>query len=272
MHRQDTALHKDLRRVSAVFGVAKSEAEKLTMDPTTLLAKAEARRSGRARRMNSTLSTTSLSEPVARGERGVVTAKDRWLHSGVEYQKAIAQQLVTNAPAPAGYIEQRRVRMRRVAIISGCTLVIVSAAVWVAAFADPSYGRRDVWHKLALGPFGAVIRYLTAKMNGPVKKDSCVPTHFYVGSWNFPLWTFLCNMAATVLDSVVSLAPAVAGSTWALWSGALSTGFGGSLSTVSTFIAETAGQSRRWYKYRYVLASILTAQFLAILIRGIRAW
>lgn len=228
-------------------------------------------------------------EPVARaGERvnqlfSNLTAVARQLDLAVEEQSAAADEVdggfeeaadlgKEGAAALAAakkraneYASQLRSLYRAMYVL----LLVSTAAFWTLGFLDTNSTRQAWWLKAALGPFGATFRYLTSLYNKrPFELPCCCRGRWLdVSSLNFPLFTFMVNVLATSIassmaDVVISDGKAVPAAL-SLWEGAINTGFCGSLSTVSTFIAETAGMKRGFHAYRYVLTSIIVAEIMA---------
>ena len=92
-------------------------------------------------------------------------------------------------------------------------------------------GRRQQWFALLFAPFGCILRWLLSKLN--TRSDK------HILPW-FPLGTYLANMIACIVDLIIG--GITDRYTLGYWPGvilpAIRVGYAGSLSTVSTFIAE----------------------------------
>mmetsp|Transcript_40076 Transcript_40076/g.85595 ORF Transcript_40076/g.85595 Transcript_40076/m.85595 type:complete len:527 (-) Transcript_40076:86-1666(-) len=104
---------------------------------------------------------------------------------------------------------------------------------------DGSYKRRKCWMSLLFAPFGCFARWKMS-MNFNNNKSGVLKGQM---AW-FPLGTFSINLTGTLLNSIVSAFErhyciSETNLYWlAVGMGAFETGFNGSLSTVSTFVAE----------------------------------
>ena len=112
---------------------------------------------------------------------------------------------------------------------------VLLTCLWIVlAIVDSEHkhaGRRQQWFALLMAPFGCSLRWLLARLNN--RNDSnCWP-------W-FPLGTFLANMIACTIDFVIGgLSNRYSLTYWPMVVlPAIRVGYAGSLSTVSTFIAE----------------------------------
>lgn len=134
---------------------------------------------------------------------------------------------------------------------------------------------------ILLAPVGGLLRYSLGRLNRNYP--------------NFPLFTFLANMLGGVITTFLGVLaaghfPGIP-SCSATGSGmrntcivytAISTGFCGSLSTVSSYVKETVGLlnaplqtatvSRKMNAYRYVLLSLMSAQALQLIVNGSFRW
>lgn len=178
------------------------------------------------------------------------------------------------------------------AAVSLCTLSAASLALIVSRRGRDA--EAVLWFAILLGPFGCWLRWLLARLNG---KLGPAPAW----SW-FPAGTFAANMLACVLDYAVQAGAArhsSAGGSYSLDGGAAAlplgrrplrpvelavlsgviTGFGGSLSTVSTWVVEiqqqlVLGVPRRhiFRGWGYCLLSLGLAFSLGLLIYGVPMW
>ena len=94
------------------------------------------------------------------------------------------------------------------------------------------FSRQGLWIGILFGPPGACLRWWLGKhLNGAVD-------NFFLGTW-------VANMLASVLDTIIAaiaLRENVSGTTWMLVF-SFSNGFNGSLSTVSTWLNEVCAWS-----------------------------
>lgn len=137
-------------------------------------------------------------------------------------------------------------------------LISLSIAGTVLDRRNPT--RRSFWASTIFAPVGAVLRWRLSALNRRL------PT--------FPIGTFIANLTAVLLDVAIGAALVVhseASTETVFFLSSIITGLGGSLSTVSTWIAEASGLARP-QKYTYVLASIACAQLLGIVVYGSTFW
>lgn len=142
------------------------------------------------------------------------------------------------------------------------TFVLVGLYVWGDVYWGMSY-YRELWIACLISPFGTIIRWKLSILNG---KWSKYP-------W-FPLGTWLANFTGSIISAAltaVSYLKLVSGegSTTAL--AALSLGFAGSLSTVSTYVKETVELSDKNALYDkkaflYSYGTILSCCFVGLLV------
>lgn len=156
--------------------------------------------------------------------------------------------------------------------------LLTTAAIWILVFNDVRPYRNQWWVAMAFGPFGAVIRYLLSLHNAKFP--------------DFPLFTFIANIAGTVLNIIIlmldnhfehtshlsaegellSTYTVSTLQTYKFWVRfGLSGGMMGSLSTVSTWVNEiwTLAHRNTWFAYRYAICSLLIGQLTALLLGGI---
>lgn len=139
-------------------------------------------------------------------------------------------------------------------------LVLFSLSIVGAVLDRESRTRRSFWASTMLAPVGAVLRWKLSPLNRRR------PT--------FPIGTFAANMTAVLLDVAIGAALLIQSDSSTdekLFLSAVITGLGGSLSTVSTWIAE-AYEMTRPQKYTYILGSVVCAQLLGILVYGSTFW
>lgn len=87
---------------------------------------------------------------------------------------------------PTSYTETYRARVRNMHRALAVTLLLVTVVVWVLAFTVDSPATQAVFLKMALGPWGALIRYYTSLYNK--RPTACGGKElFNVATWNFPL-------------------------------------------------------------------------------------
>lgn len=140
----------------------------------------------------------------------------------------------------------------------------MSAAIWIALFLDTSSEvRRKWWVATALGPIGSLPRYFILLNNRKRPK--------------FPLFTFLVNVSASVISTVILVVfvrisdeNGSGSEKWLaydLWFNyGVGSGILGCFSTVSTFVNELRklADTNIYHSYRYGLFSILVSQILCI--------
>ena len=144
-------------------------------------------------------------------------------------------------------------------------LAVGMVVAWACLVAfDDDYERRSCWLSLLLAPFGCIARWKAcSNLNGALK----------VPKWRwFPLGTFTINIAATCLTCLMTaiqthLCVGTGHLYWlGVFTGAVKTGFDGSLSTVSTFVAETRNMMNEYPRnhkgWIYVFASVFAAVFV----------
>lgn len=144
--------------------------------------------------------------------------------------------------------------------------LIFTASIWIALYIDASseasVERRIYWMVAALGPIGSLARYflLLNNRNRPT----------------FPLFTFLMNVCASVISSViffVFVRLSLKNGNWLAYDSWFNYGIGagiilGCFSTVSTFVYELRKlvDTNIFHAYRYGLLSIFVSQVLCIAI------
>lgn len=132
-------------------------------------------------------------------------------------------------------------------------------AAFLLAFGPHSWRHRATF-AIVLGPPGTLLRfYLSRRLN------SLRPS--------FPIGTFTANTLAVLVEAVIAVLQRREGTSnvgCAALQGVMD-GFCGSLSTVSTFVVELRGLSRR-DSYVYFFASWMAAQLLMVLILGSWVW
>ncbi|TMW57205.1 hypothetical protein Poli38472_003130 [Pythium oligandrum] len=147
--------------------------------------------------------------------------------------------------------------------------VLMVLWVWIPPFVGFKNYPASRLFGLALGPFGALLRFYLSRYNS-------LPAHR-----DFPLYTFIPNVVA----SIVSCLLIVIGSATVhddgsvdrvyifLGEGGLVVGFCGSLSTVSTWVNELdiLSSRSRYAAYRYAIISIVVSQLFSIFILGMYA-
>lgn len=158
--------------------------------------------------------------------------------------------------------QQKEARAHRSQLVQTVLLFLATlatlAAVILASILDTSVPSRNlVWQSAALAPVGALIRYALSKLN------PCFPNYF-VGTLSANL--LACTLDASLMAVFLHVAPISRSLTSFLL--ALFSGLGGSLSTVSTWVAEMYDLSA-FRRYAYGILSITFAQILIVLIYGI---
>jgi fluoride exporter len=111
---------------------------------------------------------------------------------------------------------------------------------------------------MLLGSFGSLIRfYLSLTLNSKID--------------TFPLGSFLANILGTTILSILFISNNTSTTEACAWNYALSIGFCGCLTTISTFIAELGTLGTR-HSYVYGFCSILSGLAINILIIGTFIW
>jgi fluoride ion exporter CrcB/FEX len=162
-----------------------------------------------------------------------------------------------------------------------CLLVTVTLIVWImvaVGFAKPTVmgvgGQSKAALAVAFAPLGAVLRFRLSKLNGK--------------AWeHFPIGTFAANMGGSILAVILSIAVSSSDiSAVQVVLMAASTGFTGSLSTVSTFVNELdslgvvdtsegdgVDQSDRvmagWRPHVYAAGSVVSVQVALLAVYGL---
>lgn len=158
------------------------------------------------------------------------------------------------------------------------TGAVMTVAVWVLPFVSGNNYTSSRFLALCFGPFGALLRHQLSLRNAQPKCK------------NFPFYTFVPNVLASILSCVVEIAGSAvaaanrdASGEYAdsssfkafvlLGRGAVEVGFLGSLSTVSTWVNELDALSSRrvLYAYRYALASVVASQLASVCVLGVYA-
>jgi fluoride ion exporter CrcB/FEX len=112
-----------------------------------------------------------------------------------------------------------------------------------------------------LSPFGTLLRWLLSSFNGSIRKEG----------WEWlPIGTLAANLLAVAISGLAAaLTLGTSNPAIKMWEAAVKTGFAGSLSTVSTYIAETEGLlralPRHAWGYYYSFGSILLACLVGII-------
>jgi len=158
-----------------------------------------------------------------------------------------------------GRTEERTVLGIPASTMLGASLVLLVASLAAAAVALKPWLSKTATASLVsltLSPFAALIRYR-------------------LGLWNkahqtFPIYTFLCNMLGCLLTAAAAALARDAVTSSDSWTlvvlQALSAGFAGSLSTVSTLMAEARALPYRWLLLRYLGLTYLVSQLLLLTI------
>eukprot|EP00947_MAST-08B_sp_MAST-8B-sp1_P003522 g3522.t1 len=162
------------------------------------------------------------------------------------------------------------------AVFGSLPVVAASGAGAAGASSSSSHVGRDIALALLLSPIGSSGRYFLSKYNSRPTRTCGGQVCCRVNSWNFPFYTFLVNMVGTgvvvcLKAGITTDATSTGGSSVAavLWRDAVSTGLCGSLSTVSSFVAETRVLHRPLHAWRYFFLTVLGAQCLALALSGI---
>lgn len=151
----------------------------------------------------------------------------------------------------------------------GCWLGAVFLAIWPPDRHGPG---KDHWRgravfALVFAPLGCLFRFYVS-----LRLNSRIP--------NFPLGTFVVNIFGTIIEGLcfdlqhVSGLGAVVPAAWTgcqVLQGVMD-GFCGSATTVSTWVAELNGVSRRRHAYFYGVVSVFVALGLLVVIMGSLLW
>lgn len=164
----------------------------------------------------------------------------------------------------------RRVLDRAIVVLAwGCWLGAVFLAIWPPDRDEPG---KDHWRgravfALVFAPLGCLLRfYVSLRLNRRVPR--------------FPLGTFVVNIFGTVIEAMcwdlqhVSGLGAVVPAAWTgcqVLQGVMD-GFCGSATTVSTWVAELNGVSRRRNAYFYGVVSVGVALGFLVVIMGSLLW
>lgn len=138
--------------------------------------------------------------------------------------------------------------------------VVMLAGTIVGAILDvEDKTRRSLWASSIFAPLGSTLRWILSGLN------QRYPT--------FPLGTFIANMAAMLLDVIIGavILTRPLSSNGRLILTAMIAGLGGSLSTVSTWLAESLRLCRQ-QKHIYIISTIAFAQLLGIILYGSSYW
>lgn len=211
-------------------------------------------------------------EPVARRIERLRSLRHSATEAQQLYDQALAEQAETlvgqRALATTAEDEPPRSwRHRR--WDSVMTALIASALVVTFLVLQPRGTPTAVWVAIAVAPVGANLRYALSFLNKrPALLCGRVVTD--AAKWRFPLYTLIPNVTGTALSAAMAVVAASSGpdldSPARVAADSVALGLCGSLSTVSTFIVETARFSNPQDAYRYVFVSVLTSQVVAIAI------
>ena len=227
-------------------------------------------------------------EPYARvdAQLGALAGTLAAVEDAAETALAEARR-AAGAARTAGWSETRACAAAALVALVGAEALLLGL-LFGPGPADVAPARATFLLSLALAPLGGLLRYLLGLLNQ--------------GWPRFPLFTFVANVGASCLTGLMATqagsatcvaalaAPSVGGGggggadAWAcVLYPAVATGFCGSLSTVSTFVAECRAISTtpvegkppgsgRWDAARYALATFAAAQLLLLPINGIPQW
>ena len=90
-------------------------------------------------------------------------------------------------PAPPQFLDTYRAHVARLHRALAATLCIATLAVWVLAFAVHDTFWKSLLLKVALGPFGAMLRYTSSMLNKRPTR-MCGRVACDVSTWKFPLY------------------------------------------------------------------------------------
>ncbi|KAI9905221.1 hypothetical protein PsorP6_013954 [Peronosclerospora sorghi] len=189
-----------------------------------------------------------------------VRATEEWL--------AVARDSCNELMAEITQVEHEQHPIHHRNMVWVMTALSLTVLFWILAFCGFDTYPSSRILALCFGPFGALLRwYLSLFNNSPMCKQ-------------FPLYTFLPNVAASCLNCVME----VIGTTvyyeksvsgyrdFVLFGqGGVMVGFLGSLSTVSTWVNEldSLSSTHMMWAYRYGLLSVVISQLASVFILGI---
>ncbi|KAK4535260.1 hypothetical protein CDCA_CDCA04G1285 [Cyanidium caldarium] len=145
-------------------------------------------------------------------------------------------------------------------VASGALAVAMVALAAIGVALDPDQTRKGYWLACVMAPFGVMIRWqLGLYLNRRHR-------------W-LPLGTFAANVLGSVGDAAVYGARLRRNSYWTevVYQGVVN-GIDGSMSTISTFVAELQREWRLRYAYAYATISVTTTLMLGFLIYGVQKW
>jgi CrcB protein len=145
-------------------------------------------------------------------------------------------------------------------LLSAVLSMVLLALAAIGVALDPDQTRKSYWMACIFAPFGVMLRWqLSVHLNG---------RHPWL-----PLGTLSANILASCLDAVADGVLLRVNSFWAIvMLRAFVLGFNGSLSTVSTFVAELYRERNIEYAYAYASLSVLSCLGLGLAIYGPQYW
>ncbi|KAJ9108908.1 hypothetical protein QFC21_000229 [Naganishia friedmannii] len=158
----------------------------------------------------------------------------------------------------------------RRAVVLDCICIALACLFYVGAlvayFVGSGNWRPDVTFALLLGPPGALLRFVLAKLN---------PKRMFAN--RFPMGTFIANMLATGVLAASYVVQRTSYRTNLSITGCnamigIEQGFCGCLSTVSTFTVEAKSITSRLWKLIYVVSSVVLGHLLILAIVGGVKW
>lgn len=131
--------------------------------------------------------------------------------------------------------------------LSCAALASVICVTGMSVWGTISLVNNPYWRKVCVsilfGPLGAILRWQLGKLNNQLKGQH---------EW-FPMGTWIANMVACTVSFVVHgivVSSGALSSTESLLTGGIKSGFGGSLSTVSTWVVEVSFQASMFSSYQ----------------------
>jgi fluoride ion exporter CrcB/FEX len=198
---------------------------------------------------------------MARDAGWNIRALREWTVAMYEHDKDITQEFAWNIDGPSA---------TEVSLTVFTFLLLTALLIWGFLFydgTDPvSRNYRNQFLSALFSPFGTFLRWYLSRLNGSIESGRF--------EW-LPVGTFLANMIAVVISALMQALMHVVNSDMYLalsFFEAIKVGFAGSLSTVSTFAAETDGLlkalPRYFWGYYYSFGSLVLGLILGLLSYG----
>jgi len=147
--------------------------------------------------------------------------------------------------------------------------LFLSILIFIYVYGDSVWGSKfcqQLWIDSIFAPFGTLLRWKLSSLNGAILQN------YRKFKW-IPWGTLLTNVMGSIISVLCVTVLTINGdssTTKVLVLGGLKTGFAGCLSTVSTFVKETAYLSERYRDktraYLYCIGTILVCSSLSVLV------